>query len=303
MDRGITVPFMEMENPYAFGTIGFLITMSVYLARRYSQTYLKMIEKERQVKEKEIKQKVLESENARRTQELEEARKMQLSMLPECVNEFPGIDICFHMETATEVGGDYYDYLMDTDGTLVVVIGDATGHGMKAGIMVATMKSLFHTSGHQRDIRAFFNQSTRTMKRMNMGNLFMALTLARIKGYTLTVASAGMPPVLIFRKAKGRLDEILLKGPPLGGFTNFSYKQKTIKLNTGDTVLLMSDGFPEQFDENDEMMGYDRAKEIFQYIAQKNPTEIVHHLSHETKKWRKQKEQDDDITFVVLKAY
>jgi len=301
MDLGIRVPFMEMENPYAIGTIGFLITMSVYLARRYSQTYQKMLENERQVREQEIKQKVLEAENARKTQELEEARKLQLSMLPECVTEFPGIDICFFMEPATEVGGDYYDYLTDKDGSLVLAIGDATGHGLKAGIMVATMKSMFHTSGINRDTSAFFNQCTNTIKQMHMGNLFMALSLIRIKDNKLTVASAGMPHVLVCRGAKKKMEEILLKGPPLGGFSNFSYQQKTTKLGINDTVLLMSDGFPEQFNEKDEMIGYDRVKEIFTEVAHKTPDEIVSHLNKEVKKWRNQRAQDDDITFVVLK--
>ena len=300
MDMGINVPFTEMENPYAFGTVGFLITMSVYLARRYSQTYQKMVEQERQVSEKEIEQKVLEAENARKTRELEEARKLQLSMLPECVTEIPGIGICFHMEPATEVGGDYYDYLIDRDGSLVLAIGDATGHGMKAGIMVAAMKTLFHTSGANQDIPAFFKQCTQTIKQMHMGNLFMALSLIRIKSDKLTVASAGMPPVLIFRRVKKKIEEILLKGPPLGGFSNFSYQQKTIKLNVGDTVLMMSDGLTEQFNEKDEMMGYKRVKEIFKGIAHRTPDEIVNHLSNEAKKWRLQKTQDDDMTFVVI---
>jgi serine phosphatase RsbU (regulator of sigma subunit) len=302
MDLGINVPFIEMENPYAFGTVGFLVTMSVYLARNYSNTYQKMLEKERQVSEKEITQNLLEVENARKTKELEEARKLQLSMLPECISELPGIDICFYMEPATEVGGDYYDYLIDKDGSLILVVGDATGHGMKAGIMVATIKSLFQSSGTHPDISSFFNQCTNIIKKMNMGNLYMALALCRLKDNKLTAASAGMPHVLIYREAEQIIDEIKTKGPPLGGFSGYSYQQKETKLNRGDTVLLMSDGFPEQFNEKDEMMGYERVKEILSEVANQTPAEIANHLIDESIKWRNLKAQDDDITFVVLKV-
>lgn len=302
MDLGIRVPFIEMENPYALGTIGFLLTMSVYLARSYSRTYQKMLEQERQIREKEIKQRLLEAENTRKTQELEEARKLQLSMLPECVTELPGIDICFYMEPATEVGGDYYDYLIDKDGSLILVVGDATGHGMKAGIMVATIKSLFQSSGANPDISAFFNQCTNTIKKMKMGNLYMALALSRLKNNKLKAASAGMPHILIFRNKKQSIDEIKTKGPPLGGFSDFSYLQKETKLNSGDTVLLMSDGFPEQFNEKDEMIGYNRVKEIFERVANMTPADIVNHLIEKSRQWRNLKAQDDDITFVVLKV-
>ncbi|MCK4944581.1 MAG: serine/threonine-protein phosphatase, partial [Candidatus Aminicenantes bacterium] len=173
---------------------------------------------------------------------------------------------------------------------------------MKAGIMVATIKSLFQSSGTHPDISAFFNQCTNTIKKMNMGNLYMALALIRIKGNKLLAASAGMPHILIFRETKQSVDEIEIKGPPLGGFSDFSYQQKETKLNIGDTVLLMSDGFPEQFNEKDIMMGYDQIKEIFRRVANRTPDDIVNHLIDKSKKWRNLKAQDDDITFVVLKV-
>ncbi|MCH7755955.1 7TM-DISM domain-containing protein, partial [candidate division KSB1 bacterium] len=75
MDAGIIVPFREMENPYAFGSIGFFIAMSVYLARDFARSNKKIVEQE-------IEQKLLESENARQSKELEQARQLQLSMLP-----------------------------------------------------------------------------------------------------------------------------------------------------------------------------------------------------------------------------
>ncbi len=80
-------------------------------------------------KENENK-KFLQLENDRKTKELEEARQLQLSMLPKTLPQLPHLDIAVYMKTATEVGGDYYDFNVGMDGTLTVVIGDATGHGM-----------------------------------------------------------------------------------------------------------------------------------------------------------------------------
>lgn len=295
------IPFREMENPYAFGTVGFLITMSVYLARRYVRAYEGIIEHQRREKQQEIELRLLEADNTRKTRELDEARRLQLTMLPKCVSEIPGLDICFHMEPATEVGGDYYDYLIDRQGGLVLAVGDATGHGMKAGIMVATIKSLFHTNGANPHIPEFFKLCTATIKQMHMGNLYMALSLIRINGNTLVASSAGMPPILVYQAGSDKVEELRIKGPPLGAFAGFSYTSKERILEPGDTVLLMSDGLAELFDEADQMMGYDRIKDAFKEIALRDSTAVVAHLSASAKRWRQNRSQEDDITLVAVK--
>ncbi|MCB0750991.1 MAG: hypothetical protein KDC52_05920, partial [Ignavibacteriae bacterium] len=80
------------------------------------------------IKEANLRAKLAEAENERKTAELEEARQLQLSMLPKDLPNLPNLDISVYMQTATEVGGDYYDFNVGIDGTLTVVIGDATGH-------------------------------------------------------------------------------------------------------------------------------------------------------------------------------
>jgi len=101
---------------------------------------------------------ILEAENERKSQELEEARELQLSMLPKELPQLPYLDIAVYMQTATEVGGDYYDFHVGLDGTLTVVIGDATGHGMKAGTMVTAAKSLFRSYASNPDILFSFKE-------------------------------------------------------------------------------------------------------------------------------------------------
>jgi serine phosphatase RsbU (regulator of sigma subunit) len=283
MDQWGSPLFAEMENPYAIGTIGFLVTMSVYLARNYSRAHKLILERERHVKE------------------LEEARKLQLSMLPQCVDAIPGMDICFHMTTATEVGGDYYDYQVEQDGTLILTVGDATGHGLNAGIMVASVKSLFQTIGCDPDIPAFFNRCTSTIKQMGMGNLFMALCVMRLKGDKLSIASAGMPPLLIYRHSRQEIEEVRFKGPPLGAFSGFKYPHKEVEIKPGDILLAISDGLPELFNENEEMFGYDRVKEVFKEAPRDTATSVVRHLSQAGNSWRNGREPQDDITLVTVK--
>jgi hypothetical protein len=102
--------------------------------------------------DKEIDYRGQIGENVRQKQELEDARNLQLSMLPQDKPSTPQIDISWYMETATEVGGDYYDYTLDSDGNLTIVLGDATGHGMQAGTVVTASKTLFQSMGNEPQI-------------------------------------------------------------------------------------------------------------------------------------------------------
>src|SRR5262249_48274780 len=123
----------------------------------------------------EAQARAIESENQRRALELEEARQLQLSMLPRSAPKVAQMEIATYMKTATEVGGDYYDFHLSDDGTLTVAIGDATGHGLKAGTVVTATKSLFEALAHQPDITHIFRQASCSLKRMNLRSLFMAM--------------------------------------------------------------------------------------------------------------------------------
>ena len=144
----------------------------------------------------ELQARAVQAENERKTKELEEARNLQLSMLPKELPQLPHLDIAVYMQTATEVGGDYYDFHVSLDGTLTVVIGDATGHGMKAGTMVTTAKSLFNSYAPNPDILFSFQEITRCIKQMNFGKLSMCMTMLKIKGDKMQISTAGMPPSL-----------------------------------------------------------------------------------------------------------
>jgi serine phosphatase RsbU (regulator of sigma subunit) len=250
-----------------------------------------------------MQQRLLQADLERKTYELEEARKLQLSMLPKTVPSLPHLDIAVYIKTATEVGGDYYDFHVDEDGSLTAVIGDATGHGNKAGIMVVLMKSLFNMASQTFYIPDFFSHCTTIIKSMNLGNLYMAMTLLRIKGYKMILSSAGLPPVLVYRHKTGLVEEFLIKGMPLGGYRGYVYQQRKTDLSPGDIILVMSDGYAELFNPAKETLDLDRVKEIFGRIASGTSLKkIISELMKKGDEWRQGYPIQDDITFVVLKV-
>ena len=243
----------------------------------------------------------LQAENDRKTQELEQARTLQLSMLPERVPEHPLFELAAEMKTATEVGGDYYDFDLSGEETLTFAIGDATGHGAQAGTMVTAMKSLFATYAGERDLVEVLRKTSLALRRVNLPKLYMALALGRLHGRTLELVGAGMPPALLYRAATGRVEQLPLKGMPLGSPLNYPYERLRLKLAPGDTVVLMSDGFPEMFDASGEMFGYERAAEVFEEVAGSTPEEVIDHYLTVAKRWSERPNRNDDLTFLVIR--
>ena len=288
----------EAYLSYAFLFVGLIFGVDRIQRRR-------ILTKERNataIREAELRAKFAETENARKTEELEEARQLQLSMLPKDLPKLPHLDIAVYMKTATEVGGDYYDFHIGLDGTLTVVLGDATGHGMKAGTMVTTTKSLFNVLAPNPNIIETFHEMTRCLKLMQMDKLSMCLTMLKITGNNIQMSAAGMPPVFIYKKENQSIEEHVMKGMPLGTFNDFPYTIIESDISSGDTILLMSDGFPELFNENKEMYGYKRARNYFEEIAGETPEEIISKLKDAGSDWVKDADPDDDVTFVVIKV-
>lgn len=298
-----------------FSILALLVSMSLYLSQHFAETNRELrrrlaeveelsaqkLEQERRVRQEELERKLLEAEYARKVEELEEARELQLSMLPKRLPKVPGLDLAAHMNTATEVGGDYYDFHLADDGTLTVAIGDATGHGMRAGTMVTATKSLFNVLAQDSDLLVTLSRSALALKKMNLRKLAMALTLVQYQDGRLRLAAAGMPPAYIFRADTAEVESVLLAGMPLGSMAGFPYKESALVLNPGDVVLLMSDGLPERQNQSEDLLGYERTSEAFAELAEGSAKEIVDGLVEVGETWADGTAPDDDMTFVVLK--
>ncbi len=291
--------------------LGLPIAVSIYLARNFARTNQHLQIQLAQVKEfaeKEVEHErkaarlaLVEAENERQAKELEEARQLQLSMLPKKLPNILNLEIAAYMKPATEVGGDYYDFHVSDDGTLTVAVGDATGHGLKAGTVVTATKSLFNNLAAAPDIPDTLRQISGALKAMNLRGLFMAMTLLKLKDNSLSICAAGMPSTLVYRAADKTIEEISIRALPLGSMTNFTYRQQKLVLQKGDCVLIMSDGFPEMFNPENEMLGFEKAAEVLAEVINKSAAEIIDKFVKIGEDWAGARPADDDVTFVVLK--
>ncbi len=287
-----------------------------------AQAFNRMAEDLSHHQELEMKQRLVQAELARKSHELEEARRFQLSLLPRCLPDHPTLELAVAMTTATEVGGDFYDFYTGADEeVLTVAVGDATGHGARAGTMVTVVKSLLIADAGGSAPAEFLCSANRAIRRMELQRMTMALCMARFEGRTLTIASAGMPPVLVHRAHRDgsgdgasdaggaggprtgeeTVEEIALPGMPLGGLDE-TYRESTLELAPGDTVLLLSDGLPELPNRAGDPLGYAAVQRRFGEVADNPPEEIIRALEQAARAWAGGATPADDLTFVVARV-
>ncbi|UCH65898.1 MAG: SpoIIE family protein phosphatase, partial [Ignavibacterium sp.] len=267
----------------SYVTYGLLFLSALYGVRKFEMNRKKGKEEKR----------ILQLENKRKTEELNQARKLQLSMLPKDIPSLSNLDIAVYMKTATEVGGDYYDFHKSDDNTITAVIGDATGHGLNAGMLVSVTKGLFKNLAKQTFVNNIFSQFNESIHSLNIQPMYMSLHLLQIKGNQMQVIGAGMPPMLYYQSSTGSVVEIESSGPPLGGFRNFKYEKCDYKLMPGDVLVVMTDGFAER---------RNNAKEILSGIKHQTSDQIIEQFVEANDNWGEGNPQDDDITFVVIKV-
>ncbi|HVT56854.1 MAG TPA: SpoIIE family protein phosphatase [Thermoanaerobaculia bacterium] len=271
------------------------------LAMAFNRMAEDLRDNQRRLVESGIEQRLLQTEYDRKTRELEEARRFQLSLLPKVLPVDSSFTIAVSMQTATEVGGDYYDFHLGEDGRLTAVIGDATGHGATAGTMVTVIKSLFSSYSAATTLSAFLTEAGAAIRRMELGRMAMALALVRLEAGELCVASAGMPPVLLYRRATGQVEELALPAMPLGGIP-CSYLERRLAIAPGDTILLLSDGFPELQDPSGEPLGYPRVQAHFAASGGKPPDDLLADLVAAASAWSGHQPPADDVTFVAIQV-
>ena len=272
-------------NYYIFGILALAVGVSLSLAYELGRS------------------RFVAAENERKTRELAQARELQLSMLPRELPATPGLDVAAASHTAAEVGGDYYDIRKGGDGSLLVAFGDATGHGLAAGIVVTAAKALFTSlpvNGPLPDLLAVCDQVFRGMRHPG---LQMCFALARISPREVAVISAAMPPILVHRSMSDALEELGAGDLPLGSRIPLRYEERRTDLSPGDTLLFASDGFAELRDPEGRELGYSGVATAFREAARgSSAREVVERLGAAGTTFRGAHPQDDDITFVVVRV-
>jgi serine phosphatase RsbU (regulator of sigma subunit)/nitrogen-specific signal transduction histidine kinase len=242
----------------------------------------------------------VEAENRRKAEELQQARAIQLSMLPQELPEVPYLDIAVHMATATEVGGDYYDFFPQEDGGLYVATGDATGHGIPAGMMVAMTKSTIKALDVQSP-HTLLKQANQVIRAVNPVHMTMALNALTISDSGFAISSAGMPPAFLFRGDRGEVEEILVEGLPLGAMSDADYSLRVVEFKRGDSLVLISDGLPELSNEHGDPLGYEAVQGVVAEHGEASADDLLARIVALGDEWGRGEADDDDITVVVLK--
>jgi serine phosphatase RsbU (regulator of sigma subunit) len=290
--------------------------MAIYLAKSYGKTQSDLeekiltvrelsemqLEQEKKNAELQLQAELERAENERKTKELEQARQLQLSMLPKEIPVLPNLDIAVYMKTATEVGGDYYDFHLSENNTLTAVVGDATGHGLNAGMLVSVTKGLFLNLAIKSDLKDIISQFNNSLLSMKLQPMYMSLSFIRIYDSKLQMAGAGMPPYLYYKSETNSVAEIESSGPPLGGFPNMDYEIHHNTLSPGDIIILMTDGFAERMNAQKDIFGWDKGKDLLAQLHSLSSDEIIKEFVKVCDEWGGEREQDDDITIIVLKA-
>jgi sigma-B regulation protein RsbU (phosphoserine phosphatase) len=252
---------------------------------------------------------LLAVDNARKTEELQTARMIQQGFLPDFVPELTFLEIAAFQRTATEVGGDYYDFFPCEDGSLVLVVGDATGHGAGASLMVSATKTALLTI-EASNLSERISRINSLLKRINNYRLLhMALTLIELEhnekaGIVRAKAvGGGMPPLYLLR-ASGHVEEIAIEGLPLGAIETAAYQVTEFQLQKSDLLLFMSDGLPERINDADEFFGYARLLAEIKKAGRMSPNAsgVVKHLIRAIDDWSNHTPQNDDMTIVALKV-
>jgi serine phosphatase RsbU (regulator of sigma subunit) len=219
------------------------------------------------------------------------------------VPEIEGYQIAVYYQPAREVGGDFYDFLKLPEGRLGLIVGDATGHGMPAALVMATTRGMLRAGTQISD------SPSEALERVNNSlypeippNMFVTCLAAILDSRTgrLQYANAGHDlPYL--RHAHG-VSELRATGMPLGMMPNRSYEQKEITLKPGDSILLYSDGLVEAHDSRREMFGFPRMQGFVG--AHPGGATLIDFLLTELERFTGEEwEQEDDITLLTLQRF
>jgi serine phosphatase RsbU (regulator of sigma subunit) len=246
------------------------------------------------------KERARKHEEDRKNKELQAARDLQLSMLPKKVPQIANLDIASFIRSSTEVGGDYYDFFEHKGSALYSICGDATGHGVASGMMVSVTKAGLNGIDAL-PANTILHKLNNVVKNIDLGTLRMSLNIVQIKPTEFELSSAAMPPVYHYVAATNKVEEILIKGLPLGGLKEEHFDNITRSFNTGDIIIQLSDGLPEAPNLTGEMYDYERLRLLIEDNGHKTAQGMIDALMASVDEWLQGQHNPDDITLVVIK--
>ena len=239
-------------------------------------------------------------------QELEVARNIQLSLLPQNDPQTPGFEIVGTSIPAEEVGGDFYSYHHLDGEKLGIAVGDVSGKGISAAMFMAVISGMIDSeakenrsvSGLIRNVNHLLIPRAKPSK-MNSALLYMILDTEEKR---LRVANAGEIAPIVCRSDGSHCDYMDVKGFPVGMTTMGNYSEKELELESGDTVVLTSDGIVESMDGSGEMFGFDRLRDLVYHNRNLSAHDLSEKILDEVRSFVQSETSQDNVTMVVLKA-
>jgi len=244
--------------------------------------------------------------NARMWHEFNVARDMQAQMLPDTYPEIEGIQISAKSIPTKEVGGDFYDFLQLQDGRLGVVVGDVSGHGVSAAmVMTAALGAVRFAAEEKEFTHEVLNMVNFRLNKDIQNHMFVALFYGIFdpKTYKLYYTNAGQTMPFLLRD--GEIDFLPQADKtdrfPLGIVKATVYEQLSIELQPGDMLIHYTDGIVDVMNGSHETYGFDRLSESIKRNANFSPSELIENLVEEMKEYGGHSNIEDDVTIVVLK--
>jgi len=244
-----------------------------------------------------------QSEKERLEHDIRLAANIQTYLLPTTFPAIAGYTLVATNLPAQIVGGDYYDFIRFSADHWVVCIGDVSGKGLPASLLMANLQATLRSQTApgvsprecmQRSNRMLF-ESTGPDK---FATLFYSILDANKN--TLQFCNAGHEYPFLFNR-HGRLLRLSVGGVPLGVLNDFAYAQEVVNLEKGDTLYLLSDGLPEATDERGEFFGYDRLAAVLQHYQHLPPAQLLDRSLEEVHRFAGNSPPADDMTVVVIR--
>lgn len=239
-------------------------------------------------------------------QELQTARDVQARFLPHHLPIVGTLDYYGECRPAGEVGGDLFDFILRRDGTLVTSIGDVSGKGVPAAILMAGVQSsLRNLAGREHDgLGPLIGELNRMVYDVSPDNLYVTLFCAEIDtaGRRLRYVSAGHESALLMRQTTGRIQRLESTGAVLGLSSRAVYQQRTLSLEPGDVLLAFTDGIPEACDIWDRSFGEAGIVRVARQYPEASANRLVVSLLEAACEFTGRAAPADDRTAIAIRA-
>jgi len=238
------------------------------------------------------------------------AMEVQQHLLPQETPTLAGFDIAGESIYCDETGGDYYDFIeMHSlgSGKLGIAVGDVTGHGIGAALLMASARAVLRSHAEQRgeDLSGLFDTLNHHLVRDTGASRFMTLFYGIVDSgdRSLRWISGGHDPAIRLRRSTNEFDELVSLGVPLGVQEGMAYESSgPLMLGAGDIVVIGTDGIWEARNRVGEMFGKDRLREVIAAHADRSARSIFESVAGAVKEFIGVGPQEDDVTLVVVKV-